>query len=38
MMFIFRRPIAAVLAGLATTSLFFVINFLFEHASGRGWT
>jgi len=38
MMFIFRRPIALVLAGLATSTLLFVINFLFEHASGQGWT
>ena len=37
-MFEFRRPIAAVLAGLATTTVLIVINFMFEHASGRGWT
>ena len=37
-MFDFRRPIAAVLASLATTTVLTVINFLFEHASGRGWS
>jgi hypothetical protein len=37
-MFDFRRPIAAVLAGLATTTVVIVIHFIFEHASGRGWT
>ena len=36
-MFEFKRPIAAVLAGLATTTVLIVINFMFEHASGRGW-
>ena len=33
---ILRRPIAAVLASVATTTLFLVINFLFTHASGIG--
>jgi hypothetical protein len=37
-MFIFRRPIAVALAGLATATVFFIIDFIFEHASGRGWT
>jgi hypothetical protein len=37
MMFDFRRPIAAVIAALVTTTVLIVINFLFEHASGRGW-
>ena len=37
-MFDFRRPIAAVIAGLATTTLLIVINFIFEHATGRGWS
>ena len=32
-----KRPIAGLLAGLATTTVFMVINFLFEHASGQGW-
>ena len=36
-MFDFTRPIAAVLASLATTTVLIVINFLFEHASGHGW-
>jgi hypothetical protein len=36
-MFDFRRPIAAVAAGLATTTVLIVINFIFEHASGQGW-
>ena len=31
-MFDFRRQIAAVMAGLATTTLLIVINFIFEHA------
>jgi len=30
-MSIVRRPIAAVLAAVATTTVFLVINFLFEH-------
>jgi len=37
-MFNFRRAIAAVMAGLATTTVVIVIYFTFEHASGRGWT
>ena len=37
-MFDFRRPIAAVMAGLATMTLLIVINFIFAHATGRGWT
>jgi hypothetical protein len=37
-MFDFRRLIAAVIAGLATTTLLIGINFIFDHASGRGWT
>jgi hypothetical protein len=37
-MFDFRRPIAAVMALLATTTVLIVINFIFEHASGRCWT
>ena len=34
----FSRPIAAVIAGLATTTVLIVINFIFEHASGHGWS
>ena len=32
------RPIPAVIAGLATTMVLIVINVIFEHASGRGWS
>ena len=36
-MFDFSRPIAAVIAALATTTMLIVIDLMFEHASGRGW-
>jgi hypothetical protein len=37
MMFIFKRPLAAVLSGLAIPTVLFVVDFVHEHASGRGW-
>jgi hypothetical protein len=36
-MFIFKRPLAAVLSGLAIPTALVVVDFLLEHASGRGW-
>jgi hypothetical protein len=37
MVFIFKRPLAAVLSGLAIPTVLFVVDFLLEHAGGRGW-
>jgi hypothetical protein len=37
MMFIFKRPLAAVVSGLAVPTVLIVVDFLLEHASGRGW-
>jgi len=38
MMFTWMRPIAALFASLATATVFLLVYFLFEHASGQGWT
>ena len=37
-MFDSGRLIAAVIAGLAATTVLIVINFIFEHVSGHGWS
>jgi hypothetical protein len=36
-MFIFQRPLAAVLSGLAIPTVLIVVDSLIAHASGRGW-